>query len=476
LATKKDLVEAYSFSRRRLVTAFVSGAPGGREVEPARPGRTVVGGLALAVLLAAGAAIAGVFSPTTPDDWNKPGLLISKETGAAYVITKESEHPELRPVINSTSAKLILGADAEPTLISQDTIDDQHIGEDIGIFGAPASLPTSSLLIDSGWTACTAQNRGIRTTVSDDPDAVPAGGTGVPVKVGDQLYVIAQAEQTGKTVPGAYAYPVPVQIGKGGARSTDTLLDALNLEDADAAIEVPREWLNLFPTGDPLDWSSFQLDRFGEEPSKPLPDDGHDVRVGELLAIDDGSYFLMTDSGPVKLNDFEAGVYRNIITPKDKIPTVTELASVPNADFGDQILTESHWPSGIDQQILGEPCAQLTAAAGKAPRVQLTSPGDTTAVGDVEVGKDDQVVDAGRGAYVLSGDWTDRDSGLPFVIDSKGQAYPLVGQGTADLLGYGDHPVSVVPDSWLDLFGCGVNLSQDAALSPPSEDDQTCSE
>ena len=46
MATKKDLVEAYSFSRRRLVTAFVSGAPGGREVEPARPGRTIVGGVA----------------------------------------------------------------------------------------------------------------------------------------------------------------------------------------------------------------------------------------------------------------------------------------------------------------------------------------------------------------------------------------------------------------------------------------------
>ena len=63
MATKKDLVEAYSFSRRRLVTAFVSGAPGGREVEPARPGRTIVGGLALAVLLIAGAAIAGIFCP-----------------------------------------------------------------------------------------------------------------------------------------------------------------------------------------------------------------------------------------------------------------------------------------------------------------------------------------------------------------------------------------------------------------------------
>ena len=83
MATKRDLVEAYSFSRRRLVTAFVSGAPGGREVEPTRPGRTIVGGLALAVLLVAGAAIAGVFAPKDPEDWTKPGLIVSKETGAA---------------------------------------------------------------------------------------------------------------------------------------------------------------------------------------------------------------------------------------------------------------------------------------------------------------------------------------------------------------------------------------------------------
>ena len=81
MATKKDLVEAYSFSRRRLVTAFVSGAPGGREVEPARPGRTIVGGLALAVLLIAGAAIAGIFAPRAPADWTEPGLIVSKETG-----------------------------------------------------------------------------------------------------------------------------------------------------------------------------------------------------------------------------------------------------------------------------------------------------------------------------------------------------------------------------------------------------------
>jgi hypothetical protein len=62
MPTRRDLVEAQSFNRRRLVTAFLSGAPGGREVDPARPWRLVVGGVALAVLLTAGAGVSGVLA------------------------------------------------------------------------------------------------------------------------------------------------------------------------------------------------------------------------------------------------------------------------------------------------------------------------------------------------------------------------------------------------------------------------------
>ena len=69
----------------------------------------IVGGAALAVLLIAGAAIAGIFTKKTPDDWAKVGLFVSKETGAAYVITDDEPPIVVRPVINITSAKLILG-------------------------------------------------------------------------------------------------------------------------------------------------------------------------------------------------------------------------------------------------------------------------------------------------------------------------------------------------------------------------------
>jgi hypothetical protein len=57
MVTSKDLLEASSFSRRRLVNAFVSGASGERQPEPMAPGRTLLGSVVLALLLLAGAAV-----------------------------------------------------------------------------------------------------------------------------------------------------------------------------------------------------------------------------------------------------------------------------------------------------------------------------------------------------------------------------------------------------------------------------------
>jgi len=51
MTTRKDLADAESFARRRLVAAFLSGARGRRDGDVPRSGRAIVGGLALAALL-----------------------------------------------------------------------------------------------------------------------------------------------------------------------------------------------------------------------------------------------------------------------------------------------------------------------------------------------------------------------------------------------------------------------------------------
>jgi type VII secretion protein EccB len=473
MATKKDLVEAYSFSRRRLVTAFVSGAPGGREVEPARPGRTIVGGLALAVLLGAGAAIAGAFAPTAPSDWKKPGLIISKDTGSAYVIVDDSSDPELRPVINSTSAKLILGADAKPTSIAQSTIDEQRIGDDIGILGAPASVPTPSLLIDTGWTACTAADAGIRVTLSEEPDVTSVPDTGVTVTNNGDFFVVVPTSSggvSGTDDAGAVLLPVAPQ-----GSQTDNLLSALHLQTTGAAIPVSRDWINLFPTGAPLDWESFGISGYGTSPAYADQDEAGtigDHTIGDLLTAG-SEQLLLTETGPVALDPFQAAVYSNVVAPDDTVIAPEAVDAAPRVPRGDELLADAGWPTTVPESSIDVPCAELEAAAGESPRVQLRGPGDPADPVTVDAGEKEPTVDAGRGAYVLSGGWTDPDDGAPFFIDSKGRANPLVGDGVASSLGYGDYPVAVVPDTWVKLFDCGVNLSRDAALSPPAEQDES---
>lgn len=465
MATKKDLTEAYAFSRRRLVTAFVSGAPGGREVEPARPGRTIVGGLALSVLLVAGAAVAGVFSPRVDESWREgPGLIISKESGAAYVITdvEEGGAPVLRPVINITSAKLILGADAAPTIIPDEYIDAEQRGEDIGILGAPANVPEPERLVDSGWTACAEPDteRGIRVTVSAEPEVEPAPGGALLVRVpGDPaVFVVATGEEDGVDAFRAYSYRVPRSLGR------DNLLDALGLPEAGSADRVPEEWLSLFPRGGDLTRDAFRLDGAGDPASYATDQPGLErAEIGDVVTTGTAS-LLLTQDGPVDLDPFPQAVY---LGSGDE--SVIEVAELPDLTRSPEPFRDAHWPADTVTQVLGQQCAQLSAAAGQRPGVQVvTTPLPEAPVADETTGDPAVRVDAGAGAYVLSGGWDQVAGGEPHLVDAKGQRYPLVGPDTAERLGYSGYPVPNVPDAWLELFDAGVALSQNAALCPPT--------
>ena len=52
MTSRKDLLEAQAFTRRRLLAVLVAGAPGGREPEPPSTGRALLGGVVVAVLVA----------------------------------------------------------------------------------------------------------------------------------------------------------------------------------------------------------------------------------------------------------------------------------------------------------------------------------------------------------------------------------------------------------------------------------------
>lgn len=470
MATKKDLVEAHAFSRRRLVTAFVSGAPGGREVEPARPGRVIIGGLALAVLLVAGAAIAGIFSGKTPEDWAQPGLFISKESGAAYVVTEEADPAVLRPVINITSAKLIIGQDMDPEVIAQDAIDQEKIGEDIGILGAPAAPPSTGQLINSGWTACTDTDRGIRLDIARKPTVTPTPTAGAVVKSKGRYYLLAEASPTLAETAGTFVYELPRDAG-----ARDNLLADIGLRPSSYATLVSERFLALLPVGGDLAFDSMGITGEGRPASYAGASSGipAQARVGDIVMLIDGGAVVLTEKGPADLSQFALAVYTNLegaaggFTPQQLQMTAALGAGREQAPYA-----AANWPDGALAVAPGERCLQLTATAGSPPVIGLvTNPPETASSIGVESGAVSVKVDPGLGAYVLSGGWADTDNGTPFLMDSTGKAFELVGPETATLLGFGDFAAPVVPDTWAELFEKGVPLSQDEALCPPRAPD-----
>lgn len=462
MATKKDLVEAHSFSRRRLVTAFISGAPGGREVEPSRPGRTIVGGIALSVLLIAGAAIASVLAARTPEDWNKPGLILSQENSALYVILKESDPPELRPVANATSAQLIFGADKRATTVARATVDEQTPGETIGIFNAPYELPTTDHLINTGWTACTGDGLGIKVNVDTRPGA--SLGTGVTIRTdGGYFVVMTGADQGGPAR--AHSYFLPDGPG------ADKLLSDLKLPVRANAMNVPGDWQRLFEPGGTLGFESFGFDSRGQLPPDLRTIPG--AEVGDYIEKDDGSGggVALTPGGVLNLDAFALVVYRNSAFPGTQTLPSKLPVPVPTADATRETFDAALWPRQVVQQATpaSQACAALVAEKDQRPAVQLrVEPDENASAADVATPTDRPVrVLPGNGAFVYSGTFDDASSETPWVVDAKGDLYPLANDETISRLGYAGVDAPLVPDTWIKLFNVGVPLSTSAALCPP---------
>jgi hypothetical protein len=481
VATKKDLVEAHAFSRRRLVTAFLSGAPGGREVEPARPGRTIVGGLALAVLLVAAAAIASVLASKTEEDWNKVGLVVSREEAAPYVILEDEADPELIPILNITSAQLILGAGVEPTYVEQDVIEQQTPGETIGIFGAPQTLPRPERFIEDGWTACTGDGRGIMLGLRTDPDVDAVDRGGLVVTNQGRDYVVARAGALAD-VPRAMLYPLPA--AGSGTDSVDAMLNELGLRERAEAVAVPEDWLQLFPTGGELAWETFQITGAGEPPLDPAPYPAG-AEVGDYW-VDGDEGLVITQDGLMRLSAFALQVYRYSPIPAKKPGKPGKLprpldGEPPLLSEETRTYLDADWPEQPLEQLTYDPCALLVTDPGGVPGVELVeNPGDDLSAASLD---DPLLVDYsiedGRGAYVQSGDWDDASGLRSYVVDPRGTAYSLRDALTVEKLGYDEVPVPLVPDSWVELFGKGVDLSTADALCPPSPEaaaDRECKE
>ncbi|PVG82372.1 hypothetical protein DDE18_12895 [Nocardioides gansuensis] len=460
MATKKDLVEAHTFSRRRLVTAFVSGAPGGREVEPTRPGRVLIGGVAISVLLLAGAAIAGFLLGRPNSQWLEKGsFVISKDTGEQYVVLNTEPDPVIQRVPNYLSAQLLLGdAELTPFTVRDKYIRKVTLGPDLGIEGAPAGLPAADELVQGGWTACTAPEQGIKVTVTREPEVTELRFSSFLVESGGKHWLIAASP--GVDV-GAHRFEMPPD-----STDADTFADRLGFSALEAAPVVAEDWLNLFPAGPPLTLDAFGLTSVGEPVNYPESEsDLKGLETGDLVRTHSGNFYLLGSDGPQLLSEFAAQLYDAVGgRPVQELPGDLHVERAPE-EF------PSEWPSRLPEPAgTGDLCAVLYPSEDAGSRVVLADSAEGRASpDDISRNEHEVVVEPSGGAYVEAGADEASTEGTAYVIDAKGAKYPLVGPLVADYIGYGEATPTVVPSSWMRFFEDGVTLSLNAARRVPED-------
>ncbi len=299
MASKRDLVEAHAYNRRRLVSAFLSGAPGGREVESVSRSRPVVAGVTLGGLLVGGAAIAGLFAQPLPDGWENGYVVIGKTSAARFVTIKGTLHP----VLNATSARLILPSDKgfEVLVVDDSKIAATPHGSTLGILGAPDDLPPAASLVQTGWVSCF---DGTKPTLTIGTAAAPAyaDASGLTVTVTgsgkDVRYLLAAGRRY--VIPTASYDPVKQYLGQ--------------LETPQA---VTGTWVDLFNPGSDLTFESFGF-RDRALVGKPLTGQytlGNKLaNVGQLVVNKDqnDAMSVMVANGTIPLTPFAAAVYQAV--------------------------------------------------------------------------------------------------------------------------------------------------------------------
>ena len=442
MATKKDLIEAQGFSRRRLLSAFTSGAPGGKELEPAKPLRAVAAGIALTAIVVIAGLFYGFIRPGLPAGWENNALILVKDTGARYVAIEGV----LYPVINTASARLLMPA-GEFTVVSTDrqSLDGIPIGAAIGILGAPDDLPAPDALIGDGWGACAIDGEQTAMTLSGTTAVTPSAGGAVVSRDGRTYVVIGERR-----------YEVD-------ATQTSSILRAVGLDTA-PTVPVDGRWLNLFDSGEKLE--PLVVPGAGDTIA------GADLEVGAVVhpqGSSDTERYLMTADGelaqlsPLAYQLYLLGTGADLGGEQDVSPA--EIAALPTAAAPAGGID---WPADTVAALENgaQPCAVLTHDDSADPHSTLGfATDDVVLTGDsagVSVAVD-------GGALVRAGGEGAQGSGMVYLIDETGTAFPVPG-ANADIiaqLGYTLDDVERVPEAWVQFMPTGPSLTQDAARSTP---------
>ncbi|GAA4704485.1 type VII secretion protein EccB [Streptomyces youssoufiensis] len=160
MASRRDELNAYTFAKKRVVAAFLQPTPAGTEEGAPRALRAILPGAIVGALILAGFGAWGMFKPKAPKGWDEPktNVIIGSDSTTRYVVLETNGKAQLHPVLNLSSAKLLLNPDKGKVIkVDEKVLDNGKIphGPTIGIPYAPDRLPDAG---DAGkakrWAVC----------------------------------------------------------------------------------------------------------------------------------------------------------------------------------------------------------------------------------------------------------------------------------------------------------------------------------
>ena len=433
MASNKDILDAQRFNRRRLVAAFNSGLPGGREVELQSPMGPLLIGVALTVIILVGAWIFGRFSPALPSNWANGIVITDSDTGAQYFTIEGT----LYPVRNQISAQLLAGGPGvdRPT-VNSSALSGIPRGPEVGIIDGPAALPAAEQLANTDWVACPAGDLAHVTIGGEVPTTASIGGA--LVENAGTTFLIAEGRR----------YEI-------AAEDLPAIRIALGWE-ASVVTPVGSGWVDLFDLGTPVAPWAFEGTGGPANLQGPLAN----ARIGTVVEVPDGQnlrrYLVVAPGTLTQITDFDYQLYAVGGGVEAGNALRASIADIADLTVNTDRVAPTDWPTDIPRlEAPGTvPCAVLSQTQGQSHSTLIQAvPPESSGV----------VVAGGRGALVRA--TSGGALGSIHAVSDTGVAYGIAGdeENVVQRLGYQLTDVTNIPAPWVRLLPAGPTLSVEAA-------------
>ncbi|MEV7602093.1 type VII secretion protein EccB [Kitasatospora sp. NPDC089797] len=318
MASRRDELNAYTFARKRTVGAFLLPSGGGSDEDAPRPVKAVLPSVLVGAVAVAGFGLWGVFKPAAPLQWDSgKNIVQGKQSTTRYVVLTDPDGrtKRLHQVLNMSSARLVLPADAKVVVVDDGVLDRYpNHGPTIGIPYAPDKLPgKDNASKPMKWSVCDRPGSDDKQETVNQAVFVAAGADAAALAAKDrmlgpdQLVLVQQADDqqvsaAGQSAAGAAVFLVDAQGRKHeiGSSSDDkerkALVTAVFGPNA-VPQRVKREWLDTLVTGSRIAFPDVPGMADSQNPNSGVAlGSAADRRIGRLVHYQDRNYVVGKDS------------------------------------------------------------------------------------------------------------------------------------------------------------------------------------